>query len=126
MDLFRLHRRIAAWLAIWVLLVGALLPALSQAAVGGAGKADWVEVCSASSMVWVKADGTQTPGGHDTADVSQHCPWCSLHGAGALPSSDAAGVLFVPLSGERPQSHSPSSRPTQVSVPHSRAPPLAS
>jgi len=65
MTLLRLYRRFGAWLAILALLAGALSPTLAQAMVTGSDRADWLEVCSVSGMVWVKAD---------TGEVSDHQP----------------------------------------------------
>jgi len=125
MDAIRLHRRFAAWLAIWALLVAALWPALVQATVGGADKADWIEVCSHSGMVWVKADGSSESEGHAGADASQHCPWCSLHGGSGLPPTDAVTVGPVAGASEVPALHTPAPRPAQPLATRSRAPPTA-
>jgi hypothetical protein len=124
MDTIRVHRRFAAWLAIWALLVAALWPALVQAVVGGAGKSEWIEVCSASGMVWVKADGSSEPQDHPAQDKAGHCDWCSLHTAAGLPPvhSDTPGLTAG--GSEIPAFHAVAPRPAQPLATRSRAPPL--
>jgi hypothetical protein len=124
MDAIRLHRRFAAWLAIWALLVAALWPALVQAAVGGAGKSDWIEVCSASGMVWVKADGSTEPQDHRAQDKSQHCDWCSLHSGSGLPPDHADMPGLVADTRAIPAFHATAPRPAEPLATRSRAPPL--
>ena len=99
MALFRLHRRFTAWLAALALVMGALAPTVAQAMVAGGDRADWLEVCSVSGMVWVNADtgesGDRQPdGGAPMGGGSQHCAWCTLHGgATGLPGVDTVSVL---------------------------------
>lgn len=90
----RLHRRLTAWVALLALVFGALAPTVTQAMVAGGDRADWLQVCSVSGMVWVQADtgevrDQQPDGGSPMGDASQHCPWCTLHGgvAGLPPAS---------------------------------------
>lgn len=124
MDRIRLHRRLAAWLAIGALLLAGLLPAAVQAAVGGAGKAGWVEICSASGMVWVKADaGPDSP--EHPAEAAQHCPWCNLHGGGGLPPANAGAAFLNAGAGAVPAFVAPAPRPAQPPATRSRAPPSA-
>ena len=52
----RLHRRLTAWVALLALVFGALAPTVTQAMVAGGDRADWLQVCSVSGMVWVQAD----------------------------------------------------------------------
>ncbi len=124
MDAIRLHRRFAAWLAIWALLVAALWPALVQAAVAGSDKSGWIEVCSASGMVWVKADGSSEPQDHPASDASSHCNWCSLHGGGGLPPHHAEAVGVTAGTNEVPAFLTAAPRPAQPLAKRSRAPPL--
>lgn len=80
---------------------GALAPTLAQAMVAATNKAQWVEVCSASGMVWLKADGSDATGlastpGAPMSDAAQHCPWCSFHGASpGLPPGTALPLPTV-------------------------------
>lgn len=101
MFLTRLHRRITTWVALLALVLGALAPTVTQAVVSGGDRADWLQVCSVSGMVWVQADTGQVSdpppdGNAPMSDVSQHCPWCTLHGG-------AAGLPVVALSFDLPQ-----------------------
>lgn len=125
MDAIRLHRRFAAWLAIWALLVAALWPALVQAAVGGAGKSDWIEVCSASGMVWVKADGSTESQDHPAQDKSQHCDWCSLHSGSGLSPAQAETTVGGTGAHDVPDFRTSVPRPAQPLATQSRAPPLS-
>ena len=84
----RVHRRFTTWLALLAMVLGALAPAVAQAVVASSDRAAWVEVCSVSGMVWVKADTGERAGAeHDgpvpMRDAAQHCAWCSLHGGAA-------------------------------------------
>jgi hypothetical protein len=132
MSFYRLHRRIAAWLAMWAIALSALAPAVAQAMVAGSDDAQWMEVCSASGMVWLKVEGpagtAEMANGGDMpmGDMSKHCPWCSFHITGAL-ASPVAGFAspalamphVVPVYTERPPLG-------QLWVIHqARAPPLA-
>ena len=88
MRLSSLHRRFTAWLALVALLLGALAPTVTQAMVAGSDRADWLEICTATGMVWVKAGTGELSeslpeGSAPTSEVGQHCPWCTLHGGGA-------------------------------------------
>lgn len=69
------------WLTLWALVLGACLPTLSQAVVHATERSNWVEVCTSTGMVWVRADDGGSP-------VSEQagCIWClSAHGGPALP-----------------------------------------
>lgn len=94
MLLLRIRHRLVAWLAMWAMLVGALAPAIAQARVAQAGGNDWLEICSISGMVWVKADTGETrhqSPGQDTPAGAAKCPWCTLHGGMAgLPGASWA------------------------------------
>lgn len=89
---------------MWVMVLSALAPTVAQAMVAVAEKGQWVEVCSASGMVWLKADGTDAANdsapvqGQSVADMGKHCPWCSFHGAVAgLPPPVTSAPLLVDL-----------------------------
>jgi hypothetical protein len=113
MFMTRLHRRITAWVALVALVLGALAPAVTQARVAGADRGDWVQLCSASGMVWVQAEslaaGEPSAAGDDGADrgmpaamVSAACAWCSLHGGApgqppaAVPLGLSGGAIEAP------------------------------
>ena len=113
-----------------VMVFGALAPAVAQAMVSSSDRADWVEVCSASGMLWVKADGSgAVDAGMDEpmSDASQHCPWCNLHGgaAGLPPVAHVVGFLDAPA--DPVPAFSRPSEPSAVwAAPQARGPPLAS
>ena len=93
MSFYRVRCRFAAWLAMCAMVFSALAPAVAQAMVTASDDGQWVEVCSASGMVWLKADdqsvvsGVAPDEGKPSGDMGSHCPWCSFHGsaAGLLP-----------------------------------------
>jgi len=96
----------AAWLALFAMLAGALLPGLSQALASARGEA-WSAVCTAQGVRWVMAaasdsatdsaansttDGAANPAADPGAPLStvaaEHCPYCTPSGhAPALPSA---------------------------------------
>ena len=62
MGFYCVHRRLAAWLAMLAMVMGALSPTLAHAWVAASGDEQWIEVCSASGMVWLKTDGSDATG----------------------------------------------------------------
>lgn len=130
MPLTRTTRRFAAWLATLALLLGALAPAVAQGLVDARGEAGWVQVCSASGMLWVQidpdaGDGSGAPG-EPMVDGSGQCPWCKLGGgaAGLPPVHTSLGQLDH--HGAQPQAHFRSATPSAGRVTaQPRAPPLA-
>lgn len=134
MPFSRVHRRFTAWLALLAMVLGTLAPAVAQAVVASSERAQWVEVCSASGMMWVKADASAASGvdqaGHDAggpmSDSWMHCPWCSLHGgAPGLPPAMAA-IELAPRQSDRPPAFSHQASLSGVwAVAHARAPPPA-
>lgn len=133
MSFLRVYRRFTAALAMLVMVFSVLAPTVAQAVVNASGQAQWVEVCSASGMVWVKAsDGTERGAQSETptnpmGDMSEPCPWCTLHGGAAgIPGQPLAFV--GPIQGaERPPAFLFSATVTGVwAVAHARAPPAAS
>lgn len=130
MPFLRLRRRFAAWLAIVALLLGALAPTLAQARMGGSDRADWLEICTTTGMVWVQADtgevAQKTDGQPAGSDASPHCPWCTLHGgASGLPPVQAAAVLPAPLAEQSPAFYRTPLTGTVWATARSRAPPLS-
>ncbi len=123
-----LHRRFAAWLALLAVLWGALVPTLAQAAVSASSRQGWVEVCSASGVLWVRVDGgAASPTGQSgtMADASAHCPWCPMQGAAGLPP-EPAQVTAVSAQGSVPIAAFTSARTAALwSKAQSRAPPTA-
>lgn len=131
MFLTRLQRRFTAWVALLTLVLGALAPTLAQASRTGHERADWMQICSASGMVWVQADrqgaDEQPPGGSaPLADAGLQCPWCTLHGAGA--GFAAAHALSDPAPHRTWQPRAIPTAPPAASAwspPPSRGPPTA-
>lgn len=97
MPFTRVQRRFTAWLAMLALVLAALLPTLAQAAVAGSDRSDWMQICSASGMVWIQIE----PAAADTesapvADMGMQCPWCSLHSpVTGLPPALASGFTVA-------------------------------
>ncbi|WP_332745214.1 DUF2946 domain-containing protein [Hydrogenophaga sp.] len=119
------HRRFAAWLALLAMVCGALAPTVAQAVVASQGGAGWVQVCSASGMVWVQASATDASDGESMADASRHCPWCHLHGAAGLPPAALPPLALAPQA-EPPRTQPPGLTPaTFWPAARSRAPPRA-
>ncbi len=128
MFLTRLQRRFTAWVALLALVLGALAPTVAQAALAGQDRADWLQICSVSGMVWVQVDaGPQVdPLPTPMGDASQHCPWCTLHGGAAgLPAAHAMPPLAPRLTGLPPAFYTAPLTATVWAPPPSRAPPLA-
>lgn len=131
MFLTRLHRRFTAWVALAALVLGALAPTVSQAMATSGDRADWLQVCSVSGMVWVQADTgevrDQLPdGGAPISDASQHCPWCTLHGgAASLPVVQTRLDLPPRLTDLPPAFYRAPLATTAWAPPQSRAPPFA-
>lgn len=131
MFLTRLHRRFTAWVALFALVLGALAPTVTQAMVAGGDRADWLQVCSVSGMVWVKADtgevrDHQPDSSAPVSDASQHCPWCTLHGGAAgLPVVALHLDLPPRLSDLPPAFYSAPLAATAWAPAQSRAPPFA-
>ena len=131
MSFLRIRRRFAAWLAILAMLVGALAPAITQARVAVSEGNDWLEICSVSGMVWVKAatgeTSDQKPGqGAPTSASSQHCPWCTLHGGSVGLLSAPPTLDLAPRLTDLPPAFYRAPETTAVWAPsRSRGPPAA-
>ncbi|MGV3728690.1 DUF2946 family protein [Hydrogenophaga sp.] len=129
MFLTRTTRRCATWLAMLAMVMGALAPTVAQAVVASQGGAGWVQVCSASGMVWLQADaidGDSALGdaSESMTDASRHCPWCNLHGATGLPPSPTLTPLLAPVAAVPQVPPSPVSFATFWPAAPPRAPPL--
>ena len=85
-------RHCITWLTLWAMVLGACLPTVSQALVHSTDRSQWMEVCTSTGMVWVRADDSGSP----TADQAG-CLWCLLaHGGPALPHPPSLpGVLSL-------------------------------
>jgi len=134
MSCSRVHRRLTAWLALLAMVLGVLAPTVAQAMVASSDRAQWVEVCSASGMLWVKADASAESGvdqaSHDAggpmSDTWMHCPWCSLHGGAPGLPPGLATVELAARQGDLPPAFSRIAALSGVwAVAHARAPPSA-
>ena len=124
----RRHQRLFAGLALAILLLAAVVPALSHALGRSSGHAQ-VEVCTAQGMRWVDigergpADSQADPG-----HLLEHCPFCRVHAPVlGLPPTDL--TLALP-SGPRdalPRAYllAPRRLHAWVSAPARAPPPLA-
>jgi hypothetical protein len=133
MSFMRVYRRFTVGLAMLAMVLGVLASTMAQAVVSASGQAQWVEVCSTSGMVWVKADGGAELGASSEAlsnpmgDMSEPCPWCTLHGGAAGAPGRALAFVGPILSAEPPPAFLFSATISGVwAVAHARAPPAAS
>lgn len=126
--LHRLRTRpYTTWLALWVLVLNALMPLAAQAMARAQGAPDWIEVCTSTGMVRVQADGEPLAQGDAPAgifDMGQHCPACTLHpGVAGLPPTP----LTLPVASavlEKPPAYWQAPSASRIWLPaHSRAPP---
>lgn len=129
MPFTRTTHRFAAWLAMLAMLLGALAPTVAQAVVATQGGPGWVQVCSASGMVWMQADASEhdavADAGKSMADASRHCPWCHLNGTAGLPPESVPAMALAPRA-ERPPETFRSALPAPPwPAAQSRAPPQA-
>jgi hypothetical protein len=93
-------RRVAAWIACLAILMAALAPTLSHALAAARGSSDtWMEICSASSIKFIKVAVSDNPGEPAPAKPAMqmdHCPFCLTH-AGALGMPPPIATFAVPL-----------------------------
>lgn len=130
MPLTATRRRFTTWLALWLVVWGALLPTLSQAALRLHDGADRIEVCTSTGMVWIQLDAapsaTPDDDAPDTATVGMTCPWClSPHHSPALPPSSPAHVFAPVVFNDHPPSYWQAAHTDHVwRSASARAPPL--
>ena len=105
MPLQALRRRSLAWFALGLLWLAALLPALSQSVLAQPLREGWVQVCSGSGMVWVRADwqaklAAPAPAAADPAHepaAAPACDWCLKHQVAQALGPATAPVLHAPV-----------------------------
>lgn len=130
MPFTRATRRLAAWLTMLAMVLGALAPTVAHAIVAAKGGPDWVQVCSASGMVWVQIDddgahGAGEGGEKSLADAPRHCPLFNLHGTAGLPPAPLQPMALAPRAGQPPAPYQPVLTAAFWPASQSRAPPLA-
>jgi hypothetical protein len=126
MFLHRIHRRFTAWLAMLALVMSALAPTVSQAVVLSSERGDWLEVCTTTGVVWVKADSAAADEGNlPMAGHEQGCDICTHTVTGAPPEPAAWIVHAIAQPCVMPQALGASAPPARLWAPaQSRAPPL--
>jgi hypothetical protein len=115
MPISRLLRVVISWIACTAMLMGALAPAISHAALRDV-PAGWVEICSVTGAKFVRAveGGTrsQEPVESPVSHAMQHCPYCALHAPlTGLPPAQPAGLRLLALGFEQPALFLQSPRP---------------
>lgn len=121
---YLIKRQFVHLIAIMAILTGSLAPTISQAmTLNDAYKGFTAEICTTSGVKMTQQMGS-TPNSEESKNVSNHCPYCLMHGAYALPVNNT-------LTFAKPESHqlhpqlfyqSPKPLFAWVSLP-SRAPP---
>lgn len=130
MRAFRLHRNFFAWLAMSVLLFGALASALSPMLRSVTGES-WVEVCTVTGSRWLSADASSADAAsHAPGQGRQgaHCPWCSLHTPAIIVATESQASFVEQRAGVQvlvPEVTLPR-KPRAWAFAPSRAPPFAS
>jgi len=98
MSFVRIHRRFTAWLAMLALVMSALAPTVSQAVVMSSERGDWLEVCTTTGVMWVKADSAAADdGAMPMAGHEQGCDICPHTVTGAPPVLTA---ITAPVMGQ--------------------------
>lgn len=99
MPASRHRQRLASWIALLALVLGALAPTLSRAMAWAASDTlPFGVVCSADPDARAPGVAAAEPGtGQHHASVFEHCPFCSIHAPDlALPPRAA---VMLPLQG---------------------------
>lgn len=114
-----LRRRLAVWLAVLVVGLGALAPTVSHALVLTRGGAPATfEICTPAGPRWLAVTddqsaavqvysassfATDSPDGQESASALVHCPFCLLStGHGLAPPHQTPYLFFVKGEPERP------------------------
>lgn len=89
MNFHRLRQPLAVWLALLIVVLGALLPTLSLATSGtGTSPQAMMEICSSNGSHWVSADSSpNSSGGPESGLSANHCSLCLHHADRVLPPS---------------------------------------
>lgn len=90
MSFRRSTRSVTAWIAMFAILLGALVPTLSHALSQPGNGKRMVQVCTVAGMKMVAVDDAAAKGKTDDANLlaAERCPFCATHAHfPALPSS---------------------------------------
>lgn len=125
MFFVRIHRRFTTWLAMLALVMSALAPTVSQAVVMSSERADWLEVCTTTGVMWVKADSATTDDGTlPMVGHEQGCDICTHTVTGAPPVLLGIDTAVIDPPSAQPQARVSSAHPAVLWAPaQSRAPP---
>ena len=126
MSFVRIHRRFTAWLAMLAMVMSALAPTVSQAVVMSSDRADWLEVCTTTGVMWVKADSATTDEGTlPMVGHEQGCDICTHTVTGAPPVLLGIDTAVIAPPSAQPHARVSSAHPAVLWAPaQSRAPPL--
>ncbi|NMG42782.1 DUF2946 domain-containing protein [Aromatoleum toluvorans] len=129
MHFKRSTRTLTAWIALFAILLGAVMPAMSHALsrLSGA-ETRWIEVCTVAGTKLVAVDGSaaDNKGGNPDLHPVERCAFCATHGGTpALPAPQVMPFALQASADEFPQLYFHAPRPLFAwlkSPP--RAPPL--
>ena len=120
----RHFHRLATWLAMWALVLNALMPLAAQAVVAPQNGKQQVELCTATGMVLVQLADDDSPASGATSPLS--CPWCATHGGSmALPVENFSTPLLLQAHAHPAEPYATVHLPTWWPAAQSRAPPAA-
>jgi hypothetical protein len=129
MHLKRSTRTLTAWIALFAILLGALMPAMSHALSRIAGtETRWVEVCTVAGtkLVALEDSADDGKGGSHGLFAAERCAFCVTHGgAPVLPTPHTLSFALQAGAEAFPRLYFHSPRPlfAWVTAPP-RAPPL--
>ena len=121
---YLIKRQFVHLIAIMAILTGSLAPTISQAmTLNDAYKGFTAEICTTSGVKMTQQMGS-TPNSEESKNISNHCPYCLMHGAYALPVNNSLTFAKPESHQLQPQLFYQSPKPlfAWVSLP-SRAPP---
>ncbi|MFC5519906.1 DUF2946 domain-containing protein [Polaromonas jejuensis] len=124
----RLERQFTIWIAVAVLLMSALAPAVSHAIASWEGTStSWQQICTAQADKSEPATGSPgSPVDDEIAAHFDHCPYCSLDQSPSAPPPQHVPPVISP--GDQGVDHSRDLLPLHLRLPWSsaqqRAPPL--
>lgn len=129
MHFKRSTRTLTAWIALFAILLGAVMPAMSHALsrISG-GETRWVEVCTVAGTKLVAVDDSTGDSKGDNPELfpAERCVFCATHGAtAALPGPQVELFALEAGSDEFPRLYFHSPRPLFAWIKSPpRAPPL--